>query len=758
MSLASFYPVHEAAANSYCTVPPPTQTIDPETGLVKQTLNQILLDGNNRAYIDNTNAVYSTIVAAEAANPAKSPFTANGNAINWNGNTPRVAVVGGGMSGLLTAYQLRKAGMNVTVYEAGPKPTTGAVGAGRIAPTIVSGGGQSATGQLGAMRFPSNAYLFWHYMKSSGAASGSTTFTAFPNVGKVPTTFTGGDPGTSGDEVKGIWNTGSAHSPASQTELPAAFQTISEKHAERFNQYSPAGSSLTVQDAADMIECGLNIGTYKTQVDAFWAAAVNELYTKSYHDFLSDSAFNIGGYSFTADRIEKVGYIGIGTGGFGPLFSRCVLEIIRLFIWRYDTEFAVPNLGDLPKKLYDKGVAAGVSYLYNRELQGFVYDENRGDYLIYSTSGSGGYISAGHDYIVLAMTSQASQSLLANAQTNFPPSLINWHTQNYIFPFYDNRSPYSSFQSDIKRDLEGQDGMDSVKIFQTMSGPASGDTGASYLQVSPNNTTYDALIKTCFGNLNENAAGYAPLGLTYVFPVHNNITATGPLLPFKDATTSVALHYNWGSDDYGQNLWPNDAANIQVNLLDNDSSVQSALNSSGKFFGSSSSATNLGNEIWKAIRSRFSGFSPWTGFNAGLWAPFTWFFKKNGNTLNFAIVRWSKVPFIKIGFKLDRPDYGANLIYAYKVTTEAYSYSYVWDFKFGSYYYVHPAVRKLYFAGDAVSNYGGWVEGAFQSALNASAGIIQQAAEAEFGGSWTSQVNATNINNLVQNAPDPYSY
>jgi hypothetical protein len=121
-------------------------------------------------------------------------------------------------------------------------------------------------------------------------------------------------------------------------------------------------------------------------------------------------------------------------------------------------------------------------------------------------------------------------------------------------------------------------------------------------------------------------------------------------------------------------------------------------------------------------------------------------------------VRWSNVPFIRIDFKLDRPGYGANLIYAYKVNTLSYSWSGVWDFKFWGNYYVHPAVKKVYFAGDAVSNYGGWIEGAFQSALNTSAGIIQQAAQAEFGGSWTSNVNSTNINNLVQNAPDPYSY
>jgi monoamine oxidase len=36
----------------------------------------------------------------------------------WSGNAPRIAVIGGGIAGLNAAYQLKKVGLNATVYEA----------------------------------------------------------------------------------------------------------------------------------------------------------------------------------------------------------------------------------------------------------------------------------------------------------------------------------------------------------------------------------------------------------------------------------------------------------------------------------------------------------------------------------------------------------------------------------------------------------------------------------------------------------------
>ncbi|RFU84013.1 FAD-dependent oxidoreductase [Streptomyces triticagri] len=74
----------------------------------------------------------------------------------------RVAVVGGGISGLACAHELARRGLDVTVYERGERP------GGRIRTHRFWDG---THGELGAMRLPANHHTTLHYVRRFGLAT-----------------------------------------------------------------------------------------------------------------------------------------------------------------------------------------------------------------------------------------------------------------------------------------------------------------------------------------------------------------------------------------------------------------------------------------------------------------------------------------------------------------------------------------------------------------------------------------------------------
>lgn len=775
MSLASFVAFHNARGAT--TV----GSEDPETGLIKQTLTQLMGTASNRSYVDNPDANYGVILGAEANNPNLSPFTANGSAISWTGTgaKPTVAVVGGGMSGLLTAYQLGKAGFQVTVFEAGQAPDSLVVGgkkvrgAGRIAPIVLSTAESnganvgSAVAQLGAMRFPSSAYLFWHYMKVTGFSSVSRSFTAFPNVSKVPTTFSGGDalPSQNG-VVKGVWGYPQNSDNVKKLPLsPIGFEALNNRHQAAFTSYKPPNSpgNLTLLEITNLVVAGNMSSANKATVRDFWKKTVKQLYKVNYRTFLKTNSYHPA-QTFSNTDIARIGTVGFGTGGFGPLFSRCVLDLMRLVVWQYSDEFEVSDLGDYVDKLRASAAAKGVTFRYNTPVYSLFFSRtNKKTYFGLSKTTSGSVTAGGFDYVVLAMSTQAAKDLLSNGRYRISTTLANQVAPNYIFPYYDIR--YGSWTSKIKGDLNAMDGMDSVKIFQAINGPASPGAVLTWPKVTPvPSSSRDPRVRACYGAFKTGNTSYQPIGLTYLLPVHPNSTASGAKRPFAASQRVFALHYNWGSNDYGQNLWQNEAAVVKANLIDPDTAVRSSVDSTGKFVGNNSQAPNLKAKLQAAMGQRFL-FQQNQNLNSA--SGNSWNLTSSFNIRNadvrYGIVQWSKVPFINIGFKLDRPNFGVDLIYSSKTTALAVSETGngMWDGATSSAnatvsFRRHESTKNLYFAGCSISNYGGWVEGAFQSALSASAGIVSSAAKTRFGTQWQSKINMTAYDKLIVNMPDRY--
>ena len=69
-----------------------------------------------------------------------------------------VAVIGGGLSGIVAAYELMKTGLKPVVYEADQ------IG-GRLRTASFEGSGDGLTAEMGAMRFPPSSTAFQHYVE-----------------------------------------------------------------------------------------------------------------------------------------------------------------------------------------------------------------------------------------------------------------------------------------------------------------------------------------------------------------------------------------------------------------------------------------------------------------------------------------------------------------------------------------------------------------------------------------------------------------
>ena len=118
-------------------------------------------------YID-TLFDYGALLAASPDSLGKLPASGN----------PTIAIIGAGMSGLVSAYELLRAGAsNVVLYEA-----SGRIG-GRAYSIPFTDQAPAFLAELGAMRFPPSEYSLFHYLDRFGIQANSS----FPDPGQVLT-------------------------------------------------------------------------------------------------------------------------------------------------------------------------------------------------------------------------------------------------------------------------------------------------------------------------------------------------------------------------------------------------------------------------------------------------------------------------------------------------------------------------------------------------------------------------------------------
>ncbi len=221
----------------------------------------------------------------------------------------RVAVVGSGAAGLIAAYQLIAQGAEVTIYE-----STDRAG-GRLC-TEYPIAGEAAAFELGAMRVPPCEQLFNYYTGQFGIQPGGQ----FPDPGKVDTRI--------------IYRNQAYDWPAGQPP-PTVFANVTTgwnalagdwmKVYALLVKPTPATLAAAQQQWQQWVYSPSGLGPEQGYSGISFYTGLAECFVENYGQYgLSQP--------WSGDDFELFGALGVGSGGFGPLYSVNFAEIARLVV------------------------------------------------------------------------------------------------------------------------------------------------------------------------------------------------------------------------------------------------------------------------------------------------------------------------------------------------------------------------------------------------------------------------------------------
>jgi tryptophan 2-monooxygenase len=215
----------------------------------------------------------------------------------------KVAIVGAGAAGLCAAYELSKAGADVQVIEA-----TNRIG-GRLDARHFprADGSPSATmAEMGAMRFPPTGEPFFHYLQQFGVE----TVPDFPNPGKVPTKMF-----FQGRVID--WKPGEPPNDPVLQKVSADFDKM-------------IGSVMAPMEAAR--KAG-DVASMRKE----WQALVDRFEHKTFKQMIDELAKD-NGVRWGSNELDAFGALGVGTGGFGPLYNLGAVQILSVVLNRLEVD------------------------------------------------------------------------------------------------------------------------------------------------------------------------------------------------------------------------------------------------------------------------------------------------------------------------------------------------------------------------------------------------------------------------------------
>nr|WP_084611619.1 NAD(P)/FAD-dependent oxidoreductase [Tomitella biformata] len=224
-----------------------------------------------------------------------------------------VAVVGGGLAGIITAYELMRMGLRPVVYE--PEQIGGRMRSAEFE------GFPGTVAELGAMRFPLSSTTLHSYLAAMGLP---TRPFANPLATDTPSTVI---------DLKG-----NPLYARNLDDLPPEFRLVAQAWGQALEDGANLGALTSALRARDPL-----------RIKAIWNDLVRRLDDHTFYHFLADSPH----FRSFADR-ELFGQVGFGTGGWDTDFPNSILEVLRIVATGADEDqhLVIGGCQQLPLRLW----------------------------------------------------------------------------------------------------------------------------------------------------------------------------------------------------------------------------------------------------------------------------------------------------------------------------------------------------------------------------------------------------------------------
>lgn len=334
-----------------------------------------------------------------------------------------VGIVGAGPAGCVAAFELQKCGARVTLFDAetDEERADQRIPGGRLYSSRFRDANGQATrdiAELGAMRFPPSEETLFYYLD----AFDIQTTANFPDPGKQPTW---------------VYYKGQGQVWSNPAVPPNGFERVWRGWSDLVaNGISNQNGRVFWSSATfnQMLRSSPYNGSSLNSVTSAWQSYINEFGNDSFYSGLTKifgpkaKWWVPGGAAWSAEDFTRFGALGIGSGGFGPLYNIGFNYIYRLLANALETDqrFVPGGISQLCENLIQQFQMRGGTYSADTRVDKvMVGQQGPGTVTLRLQNG----VTPTFNRVIVATTTRAMEMglNLSDAQADLSPNMQTTH-------------------------------------------------------------------------------------------------------------------------------------------------------------------------------------------------------------------------------------------------------------------------------------------------------------------------------------------